>query len=48
MNDGFIILNRFGQLERVTFEGRFEGSEGVNQEDVLIWGKSIPSDGNSQ
>lgn len=48
MVDGFIILNRVGLVEKVTFEGRLEGSEGVSEMDMLIWGKSIPGEGSSQ
>lgn len=32
MGDGFIILNRIELVEKVTFEG----SEGVNQKDILV------------
>lgn len=48
MEDRFIILNRVGLVERVTFEGRLERSEEVDQKDMLIWGKSILDKGNSQ
>lgn len=48
MGDRFIILNRVGLVERVTFEGRLERSEEVDQKDMLIWGKSILDKGNSQ
>lgn len=43
MGHGFIILNRVGLGEKVTFEGRLEGSEVVSQKGVLI-----PGGGNRQ
>ena len=48
MGDRFIILNRVDLVERVTFEGRLERSEEVDQKDMLIWGRSILGKGNSQ
>lgn len=41
MEDRFIILNRVGLVERVTFEGRLERSEEVDQKDMLIWGRAF-------